>query len=49
MDEWLLNFIKENVMTISIVVAILKVIAQETPWAVDDKILQIFTKFKRLK
>jgi len=46
MDAWLLNFIKENIMTISLVTAILKIIAQETPWAVDDKILQIFTKFK---
>jgi hypothetical protein len=43
MDSWLLDFIKENVITMSIILAILKVIAIETPWAADDKIIEILT------
>lgn len=45
MDDWLLNFIRENMISISLIIAVLKIIAQETPWAADDKILQIFTGF----
>ncbi|MBC8179980.1 hypothetical protein H8E88_02540 [candidate division KSB1 bacterium] len=49
MDDWLLNFIKENIVTLSLVFAVLKVIAKETPTAVDNKILQIFTGFLNRK
>lgn len=45
MDELLLEFAKDNMVTIGLVLAVLKVIAQETPWAADDKILAIFTGF----
>lgn len=45
MDEILLEFVKNNLVTIGLVLAILKAIALETPWAVDDKILQIFSEF----
>ena len=45
MDAWLLDFIQQNVLTIGLVLAVLKVIAIETPWAVDDKIIAIFTGF----
>ena len=45
MDEILLAFVKDNMVTIGLILAVLKIIAQETPWAVDDKILAIFTGF----
>jgi len=45
MDDILLAFIKDNMITIGIVLALLKVIAVETPWAADDKIIEILTGF----
>jgi len=39
MDAILLEFVKENLVTIGLVLAILKEIAKATPWAVDDKII----------
>jgi len=45
MDDMLLNFVKENLITIGLVMAVLKVIAIETSWAVDDKIIKIFTGY----
>ena len=45
MDELLLAFVKENLITITLVLGILRVAANETPWAIDNKIIQIFTKF----
>ena len=45
MDAWLLEFLKENMITMSLVLAMLKVIAIETPWATDDKIIAMFTGF----
>jgi hypothetical protein len=42
-DEIILNFIKDNLVTIGITLAVLKEIARETPWAADDKIFQILT------
>jgi len=45
MDTILLEFVKENLVTIGLVLAILKEIAKATPWAVDDKIIQILTGF----
>lgn len=46
MDDLLLQFVKENFLTIGLALGVLKVIAMETPWAIDDKIVQIFTKFQ---
>jgi len=43
MDLILLKFISENWLTISFVLVILKGIAQITPWAEDDQIVQIIT------
>jgi len=45
MDTWLLEFVKENLITIGLVLAILREIAAVTPWAVDNKIIQILTGF----
>ncbi len=45
MDAWLLEFIKENMITGALVLSILKVIAIETPWALDNKIIEILTGF----
>ena len=45
MDILLVEFIKENLITISLILAALKVVAKETPWATDDRILEIFTGF----
>ena len=43
MDAWLIDFLKENFITISLVLSILKVAAMETPGATDDKIIELFT------
>jgi len=48
-DSILLDFVRTNIVTISIIVAIFKVIAIETPWAIDDKIIEIFTNFLKRK
>jgi hypothetical protein len=45
MDVVLLDFVKENLVTIGLILSVLKVVAAETSWAADDKILQIFTGF----
>lgn len=45
MDELLLEFIKDNLVTGSLVLAILKIIAVETPCATDDKIIELLTGF----
>lgn len=45
MDAWLLDFMKENLVTLGLALAVLKAIARATPWAVDDEILQILTGF----
>lgn len=44
-DEILLTFVRENLVTISLALGVLKLVANETPWAIDNEILQIFTKF----
>jgi hypothetical protein len=49
MDVIILEFIQENFITISIILAVLKMIAKETPWATDDKIIEIFTGLIKLK
>jgi len=45
MDQILLQIIQENIITIGLVLAILKAVAKETPWAVDDRIIEILTGF----
>jgi len=45
MDDLLLVFIKDNIVTLGLVLAVLKTAAKATPWAVDDEILQILTGF----
>lgn len=45
MDDLLLQIVKENLLVIGLVLAVLKVVAKATPWAVDDEILQILTNF----
>ena len=44
MDEILLKFVGENWVSITLILAVLKVLAAATPWATDDKIISIFTK-----
>jgi hypothetical protein len=46
LDAILLAFLKENMLTVGLFLAFLKVLANETPWAIDNKILQIFTEFR---
>ena len=43
MDTIILEFLKENIITITYGLAVLKVLAQATPWAEDDKIIEILT------
>ena len=45
MDDLLLSFAKDNMITITLILSILKVVAVETPWATDDKIIKILTGF----
>ena len=45
MDELLLEFVRGNFVTLGVVLAVLKVLAKATPWAVDDEVLQIITGF----
>jgi hypothetical protein len=45
MDELLLAFVRDNFVTLGLLLAILKTIARATPWAIDDEILQILTGF----
>lgn len=42
LDAILISFIQENVLTIGLALSILKLIAKETPWALDDKIINLF-------
>ena len=48
-DSILLEFVRANLVTLGLVLAILKVIAKHTEWAVDDEIIQIFTNFLKRK
>ncbi len=43
MDLMLVNFVSNNWLTITFVLAILKGLAKITPWANDDKIVQVFS------
>ena len=49
MDIWLLEFMKENMITGALVLSVLKVIAIETPWAGDNKIIELLTGFWKSK
>lgn len=49
MDELLIAFMKDNLVTLGLALALLKAIAKATPWAIDDEILQIFTRFMERK
>ena len=49
MDAWLLDFMKENMVTGALILSLLKAVANATPWAVDDKIVQILTGFLNRK
>lgn len=49
MDELLLEFVKNNFVTIGLTLSILKILAVETPWAADDKIIEILTGFLKRK
>lgn len=42
MDDLLLTFVRDNMVSISLGLGILKVLAKATPWAVDDEIVQLF-------
>ena len=46
MDALIIPWILANPFTIMVALAVLKVIAKATPWAVDDEIVQILTGFK---
>lgn len=45
-DAYLLPFIRENIVTLGLLLPVLKVAAKATPWAIDDEILQIITEFR---
>ncbi len=45
MDEMLLSFIKDNLITLGLILSVLKIIAIETPCAADDKIIELLTGF----
>jgi hypothetical protein len=40
---WVAGFIAGNIITITVIWTILKQVAKITPWAGDDKVIQIFT------
>lgn len=40
MDTWLLEFVRDNFLTIGLVLGILKILARYTSWAADDEIVQ---------
>jgi len=42
MDDTLLRFLKDNIITLYVGLTLLKGIAMATPWAKDDKIIQLF-------
>ena len=42
MDPIVMEFLSKNYLTIMGILYVLQIIAKETPWAADDKIVQIF-------
>ena len=45
LDLWLFEFIKGNFFTLMLVLSILKVIAKQTKWAGDGKIVTLLFEF----
>jgi hypothetical protein len=45
LDQWLLEFIRLNFITLGIILGILKIIAIETPCATDNKIIELLLAF----
>lgn len=45
LDPILMAFLSGNLITLGLALKILKEIAKATPWAVDDKVIQIVTGF----
>lgn len=43
MDAMILDFVSKNPITILLILGVLKIIAHETPWATDDKIIKLIT------
>jgi len=48
-DVILIAFIKNNFITILLVLSVLKVIAGATPWATDDKIIELLIGWMKRK
>ena len=42
-DELLLNFVRENPFTIGIIIGIIKIVANELDWVVDNRIMSLLT------
>ena len=45
MDAWLLDFVKENMITLSLVLGILKIFAVETDSVAGNKIIELLSGF----
>ena len=43
MDEIILTFIKNNLLTITLALMLIQGIAKITPWPIDDKIGELFS------
>ena len=49
-DPYLIAFVKENFITLTVVLATLKVVARETSWTGDDKIYTLLaTAFSTIR
>jgi len=44
-DVWLIEFIKNNMVSLGLVLAILKILATETKITADDKIINLLLNF----
>ena len=45
LDQWLMEFIKNNWMTLSGILGVLKILAIEAKWATGNKIIEFVTGF----
>jgi len=43
MDQWLIELIKLNWMTLGVILGVLKILATEAKWAAGNKIIELFT------
>jgi len=41
LDAYLFDFISQNWFTVSLILGVLKILAQETEWTADDKIISM--------